>query len=83
MVSNAESIPRIILFSNTFQTELINHGTKRRSIVWALATRIQEIPGYTLSLEAGGPNTFFVAFFRISRKNQGQYLEIGHDKATE
>jgi hypothetical protein len=42
MASNAESIPRIILFSKAFRTsqlnafiqiELINHGTKRRSIV--------------------------------------------------
>jgi len=42
MASNADSIPRNILFSNAFrtsqlnafiQTELINHGTKHRSIV--------------------------------------------------
>jgi hypothetical protein len=42
MASDAEGIPRIILFSNAFRTsqlkvfiqiELINHGTKRRSIV--------------------------------------------------
>jgi hypothetical protein len=42
MASNADSIPRIIVFSNAFRTsqlnvfiqiELINHGTKRRSIV--------------------------------------------------
>ena len=65
--SNADSIPRVILFSNAFRTsqlnvfiqiELINHGTKRRSIVWALATRIREIPGYTLSPEPGDSNTF-------------------------
>jgi hypothetical protein len=61
------------------QIELINHGTKRRSIVWALATRIPEIPGYTLSPEPGDSNTFFAVFLRISRKIQGQYLEIGHD----
>jgi hypothetical protein len=61
------------------QTELINHGTERRTIVWALATRIPEIPGYTLSSEPGDSNTLFVVFLHISRKIQGQYLEIDHD----
>ena len=59
--------------------ELINHGTNPRSTVSALATRIPEIPSYTLSPEAGDPNTFFVVLLRTSRKIQGQYLELGYD----
>jgi hypothetical protein len=80
MASNADSIPRIILFYNVFiHIELINRGTNPRCTVWALATRIREIPSYSLSPEAGDPNTFFVVLLRISNKIQGQYLELGHD----
>lgn len=49
------------------------------AVLLALAIRIREIPGYTLSPEAGDPNTFLAVFLRISRKIQGQYLEIDHD----
>jgi hypothetical protein len=44
-------------------------------VLLALAIRIRDIPGYTLSPEAGDPNTCFAVFLRISRKIQGQYLE--------
>lgn len=49
------------------------------AVLFALAIRIREIPGYTLSPEVGDPNTCFAVFLRISRKIQGQYLDIGHD----
>jgi hypothetical protein len=56
--------------------------TMRQKVVLDWLTplfRIREVSGSNLGVETGYPN-FFVVFLSCSRKMQGYYIKLGHDR---